>query len=1004
MIPESLHSRIFPGATVKPLDDLTVNEVRGDLHRHGIDIDNTTRINDVPLKLPALSGSNIEEHFMQIANDQLKPYRLLVEKLLQGIVPTMPQSWSYTPGWTKYDLNPIPVEFPEEAALVFDVEVCMSAGKSPTMATAVSGTHWYSWCSHDLTASDEDSKTKRIPKDSILNLINLESPANAERYSDGDRTFLEKPKIVIGHNVSYDRARIKEQYWLESTGLRFIDTMSLHTCVSGLTSYQRAMLKSKSKELSEEDLIWSSQSSLNNLGDVYKLYCDKELSKEPRNIFVEGTMDDIHDNFQKLMHYCANDVLATLDILKQLFPLFLERFPHPATLAGMLEIGQAYLPINNNWQRYINEADLTFEELNIEAKHLLSKRADKMCHLMHDEKYKSNLWMWDEDWSTKDFKFKKAASKKKSVSQSAVGGVTNSGDTEQQLRNKFGHLYGMANQLPARRPLLPGYPEWYRKLCMKLKDTDWQPGAVNLSTGMQIAPKILNLCWEGYPLHYIREHGWGFLVPHRRDRYCSEEVEAKIPLQSLIEKCPVIGPDTSASDQGSDYEFQSLTTDLEAHLSKKDYYSKVKKNKTEGTYSGSGIFCNLNLENCCWFMKLPHKDGSSNRVGNPLAKTFITKFSENVLTGEGSTAQRVIEIAKMVSYWRNNCDRIKGQLTIWLSKNQLPDELQHLEMDYGAILPQVVVSGTLTRRAVESTWMTASNTLKDRIGSELRAMIQAPRGYKIVGADVDSQELWIASILGDAHAAGVHGITPLGWMTLSGSKETQTDMHSVTAKAVGISRDHAKVINYARIYGAGQNFAESLLKQYNPSFSNGEARSKAIKMFAITKGKKIYKLRPEYHDQFPDVPYAVWDALKLAKANQTPVADFFHKPQWEGGSESAMFNRLEEIADSAQPRTPFLNGRLSRALEPSERDDGRFLPTRINWVVQSGAVDFLHLMLVCMRWLMGNRIRFSLSFHDEIRYLVKDEVAYKTALALHVTNLLTRSFCASRFDYLQYTN
>lgn len=37
-------------------------------------------------------------------------------------------------------------------------------------------------------------------------------------------------------------------------------------------------------------------------------------------------------------------------------------------------------------------------------------------------------------------------------------------------------------------------------------------------------------------------------------------------------------------------------------------------------------------------------------------------------------------------------------------------------------------------------------------------MIQAPPGYHIVGADVDSQELWIASILGDVHFTGMHGM------------------------------------------------------------------------------------------------------------------------------------------------------------------------------------------------------------------------------------------------------
>lgn len=37
-------------------------------------------------------------------------------------------------------------------------------------------------------------------------------------------------KIVIGHNVSYDRARIKEQYFLE------VNKLALHTCM--IMSYE----------------------------------------------------------------------------------------------------------------------------------------------------------------------------------------------------------------------------------------------------------------------------------------------------------------------------------------------------------------------------------------------------------------------------------------------------------------------------------------------------------------------------------------------------------------------------------------------------------------------------------------------------------------------------------------------------------------------------------------------------------------------------------------------
>ena len=39
----------------------------------------------------------------------------------------------------------------------------------------------------------------------------------------------------------------------------------------------------------------------------------------------------------------------------------------------------------------------------------------------------------------------------------------------------------------------------------------------------------------------------------------------------------------------------------------------------------------------------------------------------------------------------------------------------------------------------------------------------------------------------------VSGSTALGWMMLQGNKKDGTDMHSMTASLVGISRDQAKV-------------------------------------------------------------------------------------------------------------------------------------------------------------------------------------------------------------------
>ncbi|KAJ6637012.1 DNA polymerase subunit gamma-1, mitochondrial [Pseudolycoriella hygida] len=995
MLSKSLYEQIFKNSPQsKVVNDSIVEKYTKELLKHGIKAGESPKLADVQLKLPPFEGKDIEEHFLKIATDQSQSYLQLINKLCDmAKVPDFPKEWSASVGWTHYNKNgPRSVPFPNEVAMVFDIEVCMKAGSAPTLACALGTNGWYSWISPQLFDEASSMEDRKYYQD---DLIPMESTTS--QFGNTLNEHMKAPKIIVGHNVSFDRARIKEQYWLNNTGTRFLDTMSLHVCVSGVTSYQRAMLKSN-KELEDDDIAWSSVSSLNSLQEVYKLYCNGTLDKEQRNLFFDGELKDIRENLQSLMSYCATDVVATHSVLTKLFPLFQDRFPHPATLAGMLELGMAYLPVNSNWYRYINEANLTFEDLNIEAKYLLEQRANEACRLMHNQAYKSDLWMWDQDWSTQELKFNKSKGKqKKSEKVNAIQIEKTSTEDEEadedfkNLAAKFHHLYEKRSLIPARRPLLPGYPAWYRKLCEKPTEKEWVPGPSNIGTGMQVAPKLLSLCWEGYPLHHIRGHGWGFLVPFKTKGE-EDETETQIPLKQLIQKCPVMDTNIAAGSNESNEAFWGLSKEVEVSLGKKDYYKKKNVNHTDGLYTGTGVWCDMELDGCCWFLKLPHKNGDSFRVGNPLAKDFLNKFSENVLSGDGVTAEEVIKIARMLSYWRNNKDRIEAQMVVWPQR----DSKKKSRTESAAIIPQVVVCGTLTRRAMEPTWMTASNAQTERVGSELRGMVQSPPGYKLVGADVDSQELWIASVLGDADESGIHGATALGWMTLSGTKSDGTDMHSVTAKAIGISRDHAKVINYARIYGAGQMFAERLLKQFNPTISEGEAKSKAFKMFAMTKGKKMFHLRKEFREDFVHKDYTKSEAQQVAAANKKTLKEMFENGKWKGGSESAMFNRLEDIAEMTHPVTPFLQCRLSRALEPQPDGEDRFLPTRINWVVQSGAVDFLHLMLVCMRWLMGSNARFCLSFHDEIRYLVRNEFAYNAALAMHITNLLTRSFCSKR--------
>lgn len=55
------------------------------------------------------------------------------------------------------------------------------------------------------------------------------------------------------------------------------------------------------------------------------------------------------------------------------------------------------------------------------------------------------------------------------------------------------------------------------------EEDSWSPGANLISLQMRVTPKLMGLTWDGFPLHYTDKHGWGYLVPGRRDNLVAEE-------------------------------------------------------------------------------------------------------------------------------------------------------------------------------------------------------------------------------------------------------------------------------------------------------------------------------------------------------------------------------------------------------------------------------------------------------------------------------------------------
>lgn len=992
-----LHKQIFPKKSLpgptKALSNISLKYLK-DNELLGKPCSVTEPIN---FKLPLLQGNNINHHFQNLGLNSSEKYALLVENLCKiGLTPLpKPKKWIFKSGWTRYTPNEEPksVPYPLENELVFDCEVMYKTSPYSVMATCLSPKAWYSWCSPYLTGDSKENN----------HLIPLATN--------------KRDCLIVGHNVSFDRARVLEEYDLKLSNAFFLDTMSLHVAISGMCSRQRGTWmkykknvkeKIKSQEKSLEDIRdmiqnedlkytmsnivldeesisddnelnnalhddpWMKSSSMNKLSDVAEFYCGIKMEKQLRDHFASTDVKEIKNLFQELMSYCADDVIATYHVLHKVYPLFKSVVPHPVSFAALRHINSSFLPTSTDWEDYINRCENMYQsskdELEVKI-HSICKDVVKM-RLKANEKippWENDPWLSQLDWTIKPIK------------------LTKSGE-------------------PYKNQKLPGYPEWYKKLIVK--------NELTLTIKSRSSPLLLNLLWENNPIFWTNHKGWCFIVNNNEIEKFKEMKYINVdPLELLNTELASVTTTkkskkakskskevTDINDQNQIEESAEEIEDSEKKKNKKESSTKSKKigksAKKKKINDSNEINNKPVKEDFSMFVesdeivrknlmklisrkqtlfKIPHENGADARVTSLITKPFLRYYEEGILSSSNKLAKDAFQMNVTNSYWVSSRERIMNQFVVYESNiKKENDEVANKkkQKELGYIIPQIISMGTITRRAVEKTWLTASNAKKTRLGSELKSLIQAPPGYVFVGADVDSEELWIASLVGDS-AFRLHGGTALGWMTLEGTKNAGTDLHSKTAKILGISRNEAKVFNYGRIYGAGVKFATSLLTKFNPKITDEEATKVAKTLYAETKGKNgIIKL-----------PYDKNEKLRL----------------WYGGSESVVFNMLESIAEQDNPKTPVLGAGITAALKRTNLNSNSFLPSRINWAIQSSGVDYLHLLLVSMEYLCKIYqidARLAITVHDEVRYLTKEENKYKCAMLLQIANLWTRAmFC-----------
>ncbi|KHJ44994.1 hypothetical protein D918_04805 [Trichuris suis] len=680
---------------------------------------------------PFLAGSNLKDHFQTIAEQNSQKYKMLLEQFSNCKAPQILPEWKFTPGWTKYPFcggTPTAVVFPDDDALVFDVEVCLRDGNHPVIATAMSSTAWYSWCSRRLCCprfyyTDEVALNDLIPLQTDVHLTD---------------SAVDRERIVIGHNVGFDRAYVREQYSIHDTKLRFWDTMSTHIAVCGLAGDQRILYmaaRKGNKTKAIQDALehtaaarfygtdfgndqmgekikwkWLEETATNSLLEVHRFHCpDSQLTldKDVRDIFVSGTLEDVRKTFQTAMTYCAMDVAATFEVFVKLMPQFWERFPHPVTFMGMLEMGISYLPTDKNWFHYVAACDKSYKLLQQQVHALLVDIALQTVNdLIDDFKYTHDPWFWNASWKT--------AKPSRRVLHSKSRGQPNGRRTANQI-------WDDSILVRFEKKAFSRLPKWYSSLLSRISPPadDWEEAGrpvafghettnelINLTPQLRIMPKLLKLHWNGYPLHFSNVLGWGYLIPGRTSNLADFEQDSEgrylvapdelangkervaFPLKEIeafvvskrgkLDKQALEAFSNRDSEarimdmlqMGSNIDSTVQTRFKEIGSQRMDIHRPDETTDRPEGHDGIGPFNRLVSLPGVWFYKLPRKDSPFNCVANPLGKGMLPYIEGgNLQSLNPAHLKLMANVNLMCSYWKNNRDRIMSQMVVPVSSN-----------------------------------------------------------------------------------------------------------------------------------------------------------------------------------------------------------------------------------------------------------------------------------------------------------------------------------------------
>lgn len=919
IINNNLHKKLFYGSGGRPsISEHQLERAKIFLKDFGIQVpvDSPSNLYNGDLPFPKLQGSTIVEHFENIAKETVGKYVEAADDFSadQKIAPLPPISViELKPGWTQYKQNKDNtwsvrgVKYPAEAAYIFDTETFVEKGAFPVIGTAIGKKAVYLWLSEEMVYPD-------LPEGD---------------WTGPDLIPLGSGSLVIGHNISYDRARAQVDYNLNTKITNFyFDTMAAHIAVSGLASEQRWLhsLSKKSKHLlteHEKRLLkykprWFKAGSTNSLVEAYNFHvasaskinnewgliddtnaCEPFLTEQDktiRDIFVKATsINQLARRFD-LIDYAIKDVYYTAKLFQAVWPKYKQATPSYVGLASQYYLNSSKIPLTKKWNEWLEEVEARFHEHNVEASNILVGLIKQYV-----SEWQTYLQK-DIDAFTKPIPEFHKICKNHGINPRTKGGkdrptdwllnqLVKKGVTEWQQRSRE-----FASQDPWLSQLDWTPKSFHGKYkCLPWWASNYLTKSDLLSTKTPCAGLLLKLEWEGHPVLYSREHGYGYI-------------------------------DENGLKQ-----------------------------------------------------KVPHPKGNDENVGSLLSKDFIVDMEVGRLSSNLPEAKKALDIANATSYWISIKKRVLGRLVKPLvsAKSKGSQEVEGY-----MTLPQIVAHGTVTRRTVESMMVTMCSTKSYRIGTELKTRIQCPEGWKVVGADFDGQELQIASIYADCwdyhntlrtrssnskddKNKTCIGASPLSYTVLAGSKAKGTDAHTALATAMGVTRDVAKIVNFTVLYGGGAKTIASSIKKFYKDKNAKELYLSATKAIDYKKGRRT---RQGFYQGGADS--GCFNYMEtLANGNR--------------GTGEPTLNGI--------PCLPVLGTQISTALRPSIVNKD-FHTGRVNWTIQAAGSEILAIYLTAIHWLAKEfsiPLQFIISIHDEIWFMVKQEYAKSFAVVMQMAHLAT---------------